>query len=91
MTREEKDRVEYIASNFQFEGKLMGLIPWGNGHINDTYLLTYGIGKMGYIRVILQRMNKNVFPHPVELMENIVNITTFLHKKIEEKWGRSIS
>lgn len=87
MTREEKDRVEYIASNFQFEGKLMGLIPWGNGHINDTYLLTYGIGKMGYIRVILQRMNKNVFPHPVELMENIVNITTFLHKKIEANGG----
>lgn len=87
MTQEEKERIERIASNFQFEGKLMGLIPWGNGHINDTYLLTYGIGKMGYIRVILQRMNKNVFPHPVELMENIVNITTFLHKKIEENGG----
>lgn len=42
---------------------------------------------MGYIRVILQRMNKNVFPKPVELMENIVNITTFLHKKIEENGG----
>ena len=87
MTQEERDKVERVASNFQFEGKLMNVVPWGNGHINDTYLLTYGIGKMGYIRVILQRMNKNVFPKPVELMENIVNITTFLHKKIEENGG----
>lgn len=87
MTQEEKDKVERVASNFQFEGKLMNMVPWGNGHINDTYLLTYGIGKMGYIRVILQRMNKNVFPKPVELMENIVNITTFLHKKIEGNGG----
>ena len=59
MTQEEKDRIERVASNFQFEGKLMSVVPWGNGHINDTYLLTYGIGKMGYIRVILQRMNNN--------------------------------
>ena len=49
MTQEEKNRIERVASNFQFEEKLMSVVPWGNGHINDTYLLTYEIGKMGCI------------------------------------------
>ena len=58
MTQEKMKKIYDIASNFQFEGNLMFAEPWGNGHINDTYLLTYEIGKMGYIRVILQKMNK---------------------------------
>lgn len=81
------DRIKYIASNFQYEGTLTRVEPYGNGHINDTYLLTYAIGRMGYVRVILQRMNKNVFPKPVELMENIVNVTSFLFDKIKKNGG----
>ena len=87
MTQEEMRQINHIASNFQFEGNLMSAEPWGNGHINDTYLLTYEIGKMGCIRVILQKMNKKVFPQPVKLMENIVNVTAFLHDKIAERGG----
>lgn len=83
----ETDYITQIASKFQFEGTLIHVKPYGNGHINDTYLLTYTIGRMGCIRVILQRMNKQVFPKPVELMENIVNITTFLRNKILENGG----
>lgn len=29
MTQEEKDKVERVASNFQFEGKLMNMVLWG--------------------------------------------------------------
>lgn len=87
MRDREKDRICRIAAQFQFEGHLIQMAPYGNGHINDTYLLTYAIGRMGCLRVILQRMNKNVFPKPVELMENIVNVTTFLHQKILANGG----
>lgn len=87
MKQSEIDHVKRITSNFQFEGTLINVEPYGNGHINDTYLLTYAIGKMGCIRVILQRMNKNVFPRPVELMENIVHVTSFLRNKILENGG----
>ena len=87
MTTEERNRLEQIASQFELEGELMNIAPHGNGHINDTFLLTYKIGKMGCIRVILQRMNKSVFPRPVELMENVMNVTSFLYKKIEENGG----
>ena len=87
MTQQEIARIENVAKNFQFEGNLMRIEPWGNGHINDTYLLTFAIGKMGSIQVILQRINKNVFPKPEEVMENMMNVTNHLHKKILENGG----
>jgi len=75
------------ASNFQFEGTLCKVEPYGSGHINDTFLLTYTIGKMGCIRVILQKMNRHVFSDPVALMENIAGVTAFLNRKIKENGG----
>lgn len=87
MRQAEIDRIKQVASNFQYEGTLTRMEPYGNGHINDTYLLTYAIGKMGYVRVILQKMNKHVFPKPVELMENIDHVTSFLFNKIRENGG----
>lgn len=87
MLQSEKKRIEGIAAHFQYEGTLLDIKPHGNGHINDTYLLTYAVGKMGCIPVILQRMNKNVFPNPVELMENVMHVTSFLYDKIKEQGG----
>ena len=87
MTQQEIARIENVAKHFQFEGSLKHIEPWGNGHINDTYLLTFAVGKMGYIQVILQRINKNVFPKPEEVMENMMNVTNHLHKKILENGG----
>lgn len=87
MALETMNRIEKVASHFQFEGTLVEAQPYGNGHINDTYLLTFEIGKMGYMSVILQRMNVNVFPHPVEVMENVMGVTSFLREKIENAGG----
>lgn len=84
ITRQQKE--EAIA-NFQFGGTLVDERPYGSGHINDTFLLTYEIAEMGQIKVILQRMNKDVFAKPVELMENITGVTSYLRKKIVENGG----
>lgn len=84
ITREQRD--EAIA-NFQFEGVLIDERPYGSGHINDTFLLTFEIAEMGCIKVILQRMNKDVFAKPIELMENIIGVTSHLRKKIVENGG----
>lgn len=51
-------------------------VPYGNGHINTTYL----IGEPP--RYILQQINTDIFKHPEEVMENILAITDFLRKKI---------
>lgn len=87
MTQKEQARIEKIAENFQFKGILVDIRPWGNGHINDTYLMGYEIDNKECVRYILQRINKNVFPKPEEVMENVVNVTTHLHKKILENGG----
>ena len=81
-------KAEAIA-HFQYEGRLIQDVPFGNGHINDTYLLTFEVKRMGILKVILQKMNKNVFKNPVELMENILGVTSYLREKIIKKGDTS--
>lgn len=47
---------------------------YGNGHINETYIVQP--------MFIVQKINTNVFTKPDDLMNNIVNVTEFLKKKI---------
>ena len=42
---------------------------------------------MGSLNVILQRMNREIFEKPVELMENVIGVTEHLKKKIVEMGG----
>ena len=56
-------KAEAIA-HFQYEGRLIQDIPFGNGHINDTYLLTFEVKRMGILKVILQKMNKKCIQEP---------------------------
>lgn len=83
-------RIIEVAKNFQMEGSLKEIRPYGSGHINGTYLLTYGIGKMGELKVILQMINRTVFKKPEEVMENIANVTEHLKKKIIENGGNPL-
>lgn len=73
--------------NFQFTGKLESVEPYGNGHINDTFLLVFSHPDMENHRVILQRMNSDIFKKPEEVMENIQGVTSYLKKKIVENGG----
>lgn len=57
--------------------------PFGGGHINDTYLLSREDGT----HFVLQRINKNVFPDPVAVMENIQRVTHHLRKRIRAVGG----
>ena len=82
-----KGKIDEARGQFRYEGVLIDERPYGSGHINDTYLLTFEIAEMGTIKVILQRMNKNIFTKPIELMENILNVTSYLRKKIIENGG----
>ena len=80
-------QIAEVIANFQFNGRLVRGCAYGSGHINDTYLLVFEIAGMGSIKVILQRMNKEVFANPVELMENVMGVTAHLRQKIIEKGG----
>ena len=87
MERVSELQIREAVANFNFVGRLKSRRPFGSGHINDTYLLVFEIGDMGDVNVILQRMNREIFTKPVELMENIVGVTAHLRKKIIENGG----
>lgn len=57
------------------------VVPHGNGHINNTFLVDSDP------RVILQRINTSIFKKPEEVMENIMAVTAYLRKKIAENGG----
>ncbi len=54
--------------------------PYGNGHINDTFVTD----SYDYL---IQRINTNVFKKPEELMDNIDKVTQFLKEKILKEGG----
>lgn len=78
--------IQEVLEQFDFPGQMTECVPFGNGHINDTYRLTYQ-QEQEQKRFILQKMNKTIFTKPVELMENILGVTSWLKKKIVENGG----
>lgn len=80
------NKIRRVISAFCIDGTLQEWIPYGNGHINDTYRLTFtdhGTTK----RYILQKMNTNIFKNPEALMENISGVTAWLKHKVIENGG----
>ncbi len=78
--------IEVIKAFPEF-GKYIGYKPVSDGHINDTYIVEYEQENGENIRYLLQRINVNVFKKPVELMENVMGVTSHLRKKIEAAGG----
>ena len=73
--------------NFQLHGMVMSAVPYGSGHINDTFLMTLRKDDGSEGRVIMQRMNDAIFTKPEELMENILNVTSYLREVIIQNGG----
>lgn len=80
-------KIEEVIEQFQLPGKLISREPYGNGHINDTFLLVYDVNAAKTKRYILQRMNHEIFKQPAELMENIAGVTGYLSEIIKKQGG----
>ena len=79
------DEVRALAARFAPEGKVGCPKPFGGGHINDTYLFCRDDGSGS--QYVLQRINKNVFPDPMAVMDNILRVTHHLRKRIRARGG----
>ena len=79
------DEVRALAAQFTPEGKVNCPRPFGGGHINDTYLVCRDDGTGS--QYVLQRINKNVFPDPMAVMDNILRVTHHLRKRIRARGG----
>ncbi len=80
--------IEEILASFDFDGNYTGYSQITARHINSTFALQFeknGRNK----QYIAQMINTNVFKTPVELMENMVNVTNHLAKKIEAAGGNT--
>ena len=66
-----------LASRFRLQGGVVSAEPFGNGNVNDTFLLNSDTGN----RYTLQRINHDVFKDPVSLMDNFARVTRHLSQK----------
>ncbi len=79
--------VREALSAYTFPETLTETVRYGQGHINDTFRLTCRDGEGKQVRYLLQRINRNVFPKPEELMDNFEALTAFLRRKIIAQGG----
>ena len=68
------EKIRKVVSEFPLHGGFVSAEPYGSGHINDTYAVTFNQGGVP-VRYILQRINHEIFKDPVSLMENIERVT----------------
>ncbi len=64
------------AKLFALEGEVLSVEPYGEGHINHTYLVV-----TTKKRYIMQRMNTKIFPDSDGLMKNICGVTEHLRAR----------
>ena len=72
--------MEKIYSRFQLDGLPVSCTPYGNGHINRTYLLVTNRPHL----YILQGLNTTVFKNISGLMDNVIAITQFLRTRTDD-------
>ncbi len=77
-----------IVSNFNVCGNFADAVPHGNGHINNTYLITSENGSCK-CKYILQKINTSIFNKPEEVMSNIVNVTSYLNENFKDELERT--
>lgn len=73
--------LEETAVQFDVEGRLAGIRPLGSGNVNDTYIAVFRT-HFSEERVVIQRINSNVFPRPDWIMENMRVLTRYCHDQL---------
>ena len=69
-----------MANRFAHSGQILSLKPFGNGNINDTFLVTVDVPVEH--QFVLQRINTQVFPRPQWVMENMRIVTEHIHQQL---------
>ncbi len=87
----DRNTMDEVIAAFPIEsasnGRLVEKIPYGNGHINDTFRLCCKRPDQKEKSFILQKINRDIFKNPSQLMENVVHITEYLRGIIISQSG----
>lgn len=81
---------EKILSNFRLFGDFIDSKPFGNGYINDTFLVTFNQSGTE-VKYILRKINKYVFENPKIVVNNTVNVIAHISEKLKSAGVREIS
>ena len=71
-----------IIGAFDIPGRCIGIKANKQGHINSTFISVFHDGDVER-KYTHQRINSTVFPHPEEVMENILRVTEHLAQKTD--------
>lgn len=74
-----------IGQKFRLQGEIYSYDTITMGNINSTYKVTYTQEDNSLKSYLFQRVNTHVFKNPVEIMENIDRVTTFIRSKYPEQ------
>ena len=82
-----EERIQEALAGFDFGAPVVGALRYGQGHINDTFVVHTQPEDRCCRRFILQRMSAAAFKRPDQLMENIIGVTEYLGREIEKHGG----
>jgi len=69
-----------VAAAFPLAGPIVSAAPYGNGHINETYIAIVAADP-GERRYVFQKINHRIFKNVPALMENIARVTAHVRAK----------
>lgn len=72
------------AEFFEVPGRHVYSTGLGRGNVNDTYESVFRDGA-AVKRIVLQRINRNVFAHPEWIMANMRTVTEHIERKVREE------
>ncbi len=75
------DNLVTIADQFKPQGQVIDIQAFGNGNINDTFLVNLDSREENHF--ILQRINTQVFRQPELVMQNMRTFTEHVRKRLQ--------
>jgi Ser/Thr protein kinase RdoA (MazF antagonist) len=75
------DELAAVAAQFAPQGRVLDLREYGQGNVNDTFLVTLESGEERHF--ILQRLNLRVFRRPELVMGNLRTVSDHVRQRLE--------
>jgi hypothetical protein len=73
------NNLTHIAEQFTPNEDILKVKEFGNGNINDTYMVTRSTAE----KFVLQRINTHVFKQPHLIMQNMRAFTEHVHRRVQ--------
>ena len=84
MTERAEVYLDEVLAAFGIDAKEMDAVRCGQGHVNDTFIVTEPEGGRQFV---VQRISQTAFKRPDQVMENVTGVTEYLSREIEKSGG----